>query len=490
MSEVSKPAEKVRASREDLSPSILPKGSPRWTVWRQNLGIPVVLFLLGLAIFATLAWKRLPNPSSDTHFVYQANAMLAGSLELQRPPPHRNDWASYFRIKLRSGEELRGVWLDRKARTFRTLNHPVFQVDRADFDPRGQTQHFYVSFPPGPAVLMLPLAAIWGYGVNDVVFTVVFAALNLALMFVLLRTLSARACSERSLRDNLWLTALFGLGTVHLWCAVLGQVWFTALIVGVTFTLLYMWAAIDARRPFLAGLFLACAFATRTPLLFSAVFFLGFVLFPEGRWRTEHWREAARTLALFCAPCLAVGLLLLWSNQVRFGAWWEFGHTYLAQGQLPRIQKYGLFHYHFLSKNLSAALTLLPRLQTEYPYVMISRHGMSLLVTTPAWIYLARARKPRDDRERFWRRTLWLTVIVVAIPALFYQNTGYVQFGYRFSLDYTPYLVALLAVGRRPLTVAFRAAIVAGIAVNLFGAVTFRRFLMFYRRDGRFFDPD
>jgi hypothetical protein len=36
--------------------------------------------------------------------------------------------------------------------------------------------------------------------------------------------------------------------------------------------------------------------------------------------------------------------------------------------------------------------------------------------------------------------------------ALLYQNTGWLQFGYRFSLDYVVFLVLLLAVDPRPLT--------------------------------------
>jgi drug/metabolite transporter (DMT)-like permease len=75
---------------------------------------------------------------------------------------------------------------------------------------------------------------------------------------------------------------------------------------------------------------------------------------------------------------------------------------------------------------------------------------------------------------------LWVTVMCVATPALFYQNTGYEQFGYRFSLDYTPYLILLLAVGRRPLSRTFKVLVLAGVAVNTFGAVTFKRFHTFY----------
>ena len=39
-----------------------------------------------------------------------------------------------------------------------------------------------------------------------------------------------------------------------------------------------------------------------------------------------------------------------------------------------------------------------------------------------------------------------------AVPGFFYQNSGWYQFGFRFSLDYTPHLILLLSIGRRPLS--------------------------------------
>lgn len=458
--------------------------------WSQWLRVPALLFVISAVVLSALAWDRVGKPSTDPHFTYLANAFLVGELEIQKKAPHGNDWASYEWMRLRSGQEIKGVWLDRKTRRFKTLDGQVMVVDKREVDPRHQRRRVFVSFPPAPAVLMMPLAAIWGYGVDDVGFTIFFAALNVALMFILLRRLSSGGRTGRSRGDNLWLTLLFGAGTVHLWCAVLGQVWFTALVVGATFTLLYILASIDARHPLLAGICLAIAFSTRTPLLFSAVFFFAFVLFPGGRLRRDGWGEAARKLALFCAPCVIVGVTLLVYNAVRFDSALEFGHSYLAGGQINRIRKFGLFNIHFLSKNLSAALTLLPRIQPDAPYVIVSRHGMSLLLTTPVWVYLLMPGQRPAREDRFWWRLLWVTAAVVALPALFYQNTGYEQFGYRFSLDYTPYLVLLLAVGRRPLSWAFKALVVVGIAVNTFGAITFKRFDQFYMPGATFFDPD
>ena len=58
---------------------------------------------------------------------------------------------------------------------------------------------------------------------------------------------------------------------------------------------------------------------------------------------------------------------------------------------------------------------------------------------------------------------------------LLYQNTGWRQFGYRFSNDYAPLLFVLLAIGKRPFTWLFWTFAAWGVVVNAFGAITFDR---------------
>ena len=64
---------------------------------------------------------------------------------------------------------------------------------------------------------------------------------------------------------------------------------------------------------------------------------------------------------------------------------------------------------------------------------------------------------------------------MVSLPGLFYQNTGWEQFGYRFGLDWLPLLVCAFAVGGLRLGWWVKALILVGIAVNAFGAATFGR---------------
>ncbi len=436
----------------------------------------LVLFVLGFAGFAGFAGNRLLIHSQDNHFVYLADAFLKGQVDLARRPHHQNDWASYEVRKVKGktaeahGEEVKGFFTRRKGKSneFRLLSGEEIELPRRDRVGKGEKRHF-VSFPPLPAVLMVPVVAVIGYGTNDVVFTLFFAALNVLLAFLLLRRLVEVGYSERTAREDLWLVVLFGFGSAHLWCATRGQVWFTALTVGVTFHLLYLLWAIDARRPLLAGVALACAFATRATLVFAAIFFYWQLLRPASG-ETFDTREKLKRFALFSAPCLVVGILLLVYNHVRFENPLEFGHTYLAGGTLPRVRDFGLFHPEFINRNLTAAFTLMPRIRAEAPYVQLSQHGMSILLSTPALVYLLWPRR----RHRLATQML-VVAGVLLVPILLYQNTGWQQYGYRFALDFLPLLLCALALGGRPLTRTFKILVVAGVLVNAFGAVTWQR---------------
>ena len=58
---------------------------------------------------------------------------------------------------------------------------------------------------------------------------------------------------------------------------------------------------------------------------------------------------------------------------------------------------------------------------------------------------------------------------------LLYQNSGWFQFGYRFSNDYAILLFVMLAIGVRRLGYRFWIAAIWALAWNLVGAVSFER---------------
>ncbi len=431
----------------------------------RNAKLALGIYLACLAAYALASGARIRSHSADNHFAYQAKMFLDRRLDLGHPPPSSNDWAEVEYLHLKDGRTVAGSYLRAQPSRFRALNGKVEMIQ--DSDIQNRWKKYYVSFPPFPSLIFLPLAAIWGVNVNDVLLTLILAALGPMLLFVLLRRLSARGDTGRSENDDLALTGMFAFGTVYFYSSVIGQVWYTAHIVSTVLVGLFLLASLGGNRPWLAGLCLGAVVLTRPQMGFWGIFFLYEV------WRAKKpWLS---TMLQIGVPVMLFGLTGAIFNWARFHSFSEFGHTYLNVRWTDRIQRYGLFNFAFLARNLTAAFFLTPKFLAKPPYFQLPWHGLSMLITTPA---LALLLWPRVKTTL--HTALWITVAPIAILGFIYQNDGWVQFGYRFSIDFLLGLMLLLAVGGRPFTRRFLALILIGVAVNVFGAITFGRGWQYY----------
>ena len=450
------------------------------------------LFLLIFTLYAICAQARLWSASEHNHFAYLAEAFLNGQVELITLPPNGNDWASYEEVRLkthavegqllpRGVDILKGVFIGGSPREtvagrFVTLTGEEINVYPHQIEAR--SRHYFVSFPPFPAVLMMPLVALFGLSASDVLLTLFFASLNGVLLRSLLRQILLSRSEDDALggggtdKDTLiaWLMVSFLLGTAHFWCSVRGEVWFTALIIGVTAHLLVLKWGWGLKRPLLAGLALAAAFSTRASLITLAIYLYFQLFFP---FEPMSVKTRIRRCLLLSLPPLLMGTLLLYYNHIRFEQWHEFGHRYLAGGQMERIQRYGLFDLVFLKRNIIAAFALLPLISSHMPFLTYSWHGMAIQVSSPQLLWSFRA---PEERKYF---IPWMTLLVFMICTfsllLLYQNTGWVQYSWRFILDLTPALTVMAALSLRRADQILRLAIGWGVMVNLVGALIFGR---------------
>jgi hypothetical protein len=459
----------------------------RWlapdTRTRQRV-ITAAIYLVCLIAFAILAGpQRLTQHTQYNHYAHLADAWLHGRQDLPHgPPPYaqNNDFAEYH----------------------------------------GKT---YISFPPFPALLMVPLVKLAGSPENfrDGQFMVWLAALVPAFLFLVLEKLRRTGRSVRTDIENATLALLFAFGSVYCFTAVEGTVWYAALVVGAGLSALYVLWALDAEHPALAGTALALAYLTRPSVLLLAPLFALEALRVSSEppkdaeagplrrtlqmVRGVRLPELARRYGEFAAPILVAFAIVTWMNWTRYDrpSPVYFDHEFLTVGWHARMLRWGLFGYHFLAKNLGVSLTSLPWLPPKgdvagfsgAPF-KINEHGLALWFTTPLYFWLLWPKGVETDRDRQW---LYAALAVsAALPAaldLFYQNPGWRQFGYRFSNDYAVLLFAMLAVGARPMKGLFTIAAAWAIAWNVFGAATFDKsqFDRFYFRDGSqtvVFQPD
>lgn len=426
------------------------------------------VFLAAFVVLAAIAGPRLLRPSANNHFSHMALGWLEGQLALPGDPPGyatrtHDDWGRVWTLTLADGAVVRGqpcrtaACKDTRKRgleSWWTTRGEHLELPSRDIVSRRST--WYVTFPPGPALVMLPGVAAFGLQFPDVLFTALCGALISALFFTFLE----RVRPDHT-REHLWAAAAWTVASPACFVAAHGSVWFTAQILGALFLVLHLGAAWDVRQPARAGLWLGLAVACRVSLAFTVPFFL-----------LEWWRHGRRLAALlrFLAPLTGIGLVLALLNWARFDDPLEFGHRYLDIRWQERIQTYGMFGAHYLRRNLEAMLWLVPQVSAAAPYLRWSIHGMGLLVGSPWLLLLARA------RQRFPQRlALALAALAVAIPALLYQNTGQMQFSYRFALDFLPMLLALLVVGGGARGRLFPALVLVSAAIQLHGAWWYAR---------------
>jgi hypothetical protein len=259
--------------------------------------------------------------------------------------------------------------------------------------------------------------------------------------------------------------------------------------VGVALCCGYILCSLEARHPALAGLLLALAFATRPSLGFALPFFL-FELFraareagdparplgdrplgdrPLGELGGACWATLVRRGARFALPAIVVLVAVMAHNHLRFGDPTEFGHRFLTVVWRKRIDTWGLFSFHYLGRNLAILLAGLPFFSPDRG-LQINGHGLALWLTSPFYIW---ALWPRRTGGRYWAAAV--AAACVALPNLLYQNTGWVQFGYRFSNDFAPFLFVMIALGGRKLGPPFWLLGAGAMVLNGFGAITFDR---------------
>ena len=108
------------------------------------------------------------------------------------------------------------------------------------------------------------------------------------------------------------------------------------------------------------------------------------------------------------------------------------------------------------------------------PLAVPSDIGMSLLLVSPAYL-LALAVVGRFGRSRLVTGAA-LAILLVALLNLMHFSQGWVQFGYRFSNDFAPFALILVALGFERLAARHRwgmplgmGLVVVSIAVNAWG---------------------
>jgi len=401
--------------------------------------------------------------------------------------------------------------------------------------PRG-----LIPFPPLPAVLLVPFVALWGHATDGQLIFAILGAIDVGLAWWVLGRLPIRTWVRVAT------TLFFGFGTVFWYTAQIGTTWYQAHVLAVGLALAAVGVALgrdrgaatdeddldDAAdgddgaapppsakrslralapdpRQFVAGLLFGLACTSRLTIVFAAPFFV--LVGSGGTWQR-------RGLSAALGAGIPIALLVVY-NVVTTGHVIHPGYEYLyrleAGFYLP-------LHYNldwaiedprYLPQNFEIMFlstpvfdpTVVPSalgtggplctspdavrglFNTDCPIVLPRDTGMSILLTSPAYLLALPAIRWGYGHSRLVTGAA-LAVVVIAFINLMHFSQGWVQFGYRFSNDFVPWAILLVAIGleriarrgrgrwpgglARPVGTGLAVVLVAlSIAINLWGVV-------------------
>ena len=303
--------------------------------------------------------------------------------------------------------------------------------------------HYYLYWPPFPAILLIPFVALFGINVSDVFITIIIGGVNVGLVAAILKAGNQVSLFNLSILRRSLLVVFFAIGTVQLTLATRGKVWTTAQEIGFMLVALTYLVAIKfkGRISFiLAGVCMACALATRNHLIFAGIW-------PAWYLIRKHWTgETGKMVGYWLPgliPVVISGILLIYYNFARFGDPLEFGITYHNMAEIFKADylKYGAFNLHYVPINLYFQYISYPFLYNKDSFFQ----GGSLFLLSPVFLGVFSAIWIYRKEISIW--ILIITIMLVNIPILLLMGTGWIQFGPRYSLDFTVPLLILTAMG-------------------------------------------
>lgn len=388
--------------------------------WRQN-----IIFALAAAVYLAIPAAREEKPPRQAgQFAALATAMAQGRLDIALTPD----------MRLRTGELI-----------------PI----------ENMPGHYYCAYPPLPALLMVPLAWL-GAMVRVETMCRAVSILNVLLFDRVLDRWPQRVGLGPLSGGPRWLClATFAFGCTTWPNAWHGGDWHLAHATALSGLLLALDEEGRRGRSWLVGVWLGIAVLSRPTTALTGAFFL------LPRLRTVQWRRVA---ALAAGPVAAVALLALY-NVTRLGAPLDFGYDrMLLEGDGERLMRlYGQFHPAFVPVNAFWFFLAPPWLAQRDGVTLpgYDPRGMSLFIATPAFLYaLAALRRVRTETIV---RDAAAGIAMCLAPLLMYFNSGFWQFGHRFSMDYLPLLFVLMLAGMRPRVTRIALAVMAAsVAIHAY----------------------
>ena len=324
-----------------------------------------------------------------------------------------------------------------------------------------------VAYPPLPAILSIPLVWLGTATAQDVVSQVAGGA-SAGFLYLALRAYGAPR----------WIAVtgalLSAFGTTLLFTSADGRSWYAAHAVAMLFTTVAFLLAARGGPAWGVGAAIGLAALARLPVA-AAVPALALLVARRG---DTSVRRALGQVVLGGLPLFAIYVAY---NVLRWGTVADAGYARLTEGDF--FFDHGLFSLSYLPRHLYAIVMEPPDLVPNVWYFLRPRLvGMSLFLTTPAFLFVFAGL--RDVRRSAAIMAAGLAAGLALLPDVTHGTVGFAQFGYRFSIDAQPFLIALAVGGdalregtwrSRP-SILFIIACVLAVAFNVYATIAIIRY--------------
>jgi hypothetical protein len=292
---------------------------------------------------------------------------------------------------------------------------------------------FYMYFGPLASIILMPFVALLGKNFPQII-------IGIGTLFVsFLAVYSISRSFKFSKPDSLWLSLFFVFSTVLFSTSVINITSYLVEALGVPLILLSLAEYFRKKRPLLIGLFLGLAVLTRLTLILAVMFFVAEFI---------RKRLSKQQFLLLLLPFFLCLLFFGSYNYLRFHSFLETGYSYHIAQPFPLSKnfEYGEISLIHIPANLYSFLIMPPEpilyyskgFVLRFPYLKANPWGMAIWFTSPLFLLLLYFKKNKYSLSSA------IAAVSLAIPLFTYFSVGFAQFGYRYALDFLPFLFLLL----------------------------------------------
>lgn len=392
------------------------------TYFRKNVKLALLIVTLPLCIYATILYLTVGQQGHDTVLTDLAVRFseLKVSMSIHKLPPR--DISNYF-------------------------------------------ENYYVYFGPLSSLMLLPFVFIFGEKVPQVSLGV----FSMIVSFLCVYLIALRFKFGKT--DSLWLSTFFVFSTVLFSSSVINITAYQVEALGVPFILLAITTYLYKRNAFFVGLFIGLALLTRITLVGAVAFFF-FEIFYK-RFTVKQF------IILLIPVVMALGLIGAYNNR-RFHSVLETGYKYnisKASDHIKKNHELGEISPIHLPGNVYSFLIMSPEplfqkgtdgFALQFPYMKANPWGIAIWFTSPLFLFLI-----LHFKKSKYTLSASLTALILSLPVFLWYSIGYAQFGYRYALDFLPFLFLLLLPCLSPkLSKVAIALIIIGVLFNLIYSIS------------------